>query len=150
MNEYKVRAGEWDTQTENERLPYQERSVSRAIIHEEYKPKVIYNNVALLILSSPFTLADNIGTICLPNQDEVITSRNCLASGWGKDVFGIEGKPQVILKKIELPMVPFDACQEALRSTRLGANFNLHKSFTCAGGERGKDTCTVSIKLVCH
>ncbi|CAG9765248.1 unnamed protein product [Ceutorhynchus assimilis] len=142
LNEYKVRAGEWDTQTEKERWPYQERTVSRAIIHEDYVPKVLYNNVALLILSSPVNSANNIGTICLPNQDEVSNSRNCLASGWGKNVFGKEGIYQVILKKIELPMVLFNECQRVLKNTRLGAAFQLHYSFVCAGGERGKDTCT--------
>lgn len=51
---------------------------------------------------------------------------------------------QVILKKIELPLVSHDKCQQALRTTRLGHLFNLHESFTCAGGEQGKDACTVS------
>lgn len=140
--EYKVRAGEWDTQTEKERLPYQERTVSQVIIHSDFNPQVLTHNVALLILSSPFDQADHIGTICLPRQNEVSSSRNCLASGWGKDIFGKEGNFQVILKKIELPMVERTACQQALRKTRLGPEFNLHRSFVCAGGEAGKDTCT--------
>lgn len=61
-----------------------------------------------------------------------------VASGWGKDVFGKEGKYQVILKKIELPIVPFIQCQEKLRTTRLGKRYLLDKSFVCAGGEPGK------------
>lgn len=56
---------------------------------------------------------------------------------------GKEGKYQVILKKIDLPTVEFNECQTSLRKTRLGAAFNLHSSFMCAGGESGKDTCTV-------
>lgn len=62
-----------------------------------------------------------------------------------KVVFSIgkEGKYQVILKKIDLPTVEFNECQKSLRKTRLGSAFNLHPSFTCAGGELGKDTCTV-------
>ena len=51
------------------------------------------------------------------------------------------GKYQVILKKIELPIVPHAPCQESFRKTRLGKRFNLHQSFICAGGEPGKDTC---------
>lgn len=50
---------------------------------------------------------------------------------------------QVILKKIELPIVPHYDCEKSLRTTRLGAYFKLHDSFTCAGGEDGRDTCTV-------
>ena len=52
----------------------------------------------------------------------------------------------IILKKIELPVVQKVNCQEALRKTRLGKHFVLHDSFICAGGEAGKDTCTVSIR----
>ncbi|XP_039432640.2 phenoloxidase-activating factor 2-like [Culex pipiens pallens] len=33
-------------------------------------------------------------------------------------------------------------CETALRSTRLGGDFDLHESFLCAGGEAGVDTCT--------
>ncbi|KAF7283855.1 hypothetical protein GWI33_022889 [Rhynchophorus ferrugineus] len=140
--QYKVRAGEWDTQTDKERLPYQERNVVQAIIHPEFTENTVYNDIALLVLDRPFTQADNIGTVCLPEQGEVSTSANCYASGWGKDVFGKEGKFQVIMKKIELPMVQFSKCQDALRQTRLGPKFLLHNSFICAGGEAGKDTCT--------
>jgi hypothetical protein len=56
-----------------------------------------------------------------------------LKNRWGKDVFGKEGKYQAILKKIELPTVPFAKCQENLRKTRLGRRFQLHSSFMCAG-----------------
>lgn len=57
---------------------------------------------------------------------------------------GQEGKYQVILKKVEVPIVPMDQCQQALRKTRLGPHFKLHASFVCAGGEAGRDTCSVS------
>lgn len=60
------------------------------------------------------------------------------------DFIGAQGQFQVILKKIQLPIVPFDECQNALRTTRLGKFFILHESFICAGGKEGKDTCTVS------
>lgn len=39
----------------------------------------------------------------------------------------------MILKKVELPMVPFQSCQDSLRRTKLGRYFNLHESFVCAG-----------------
>lgn len=56
---------------------------------------------------------------------------------------GKEGKYQVILKKVELPVVPRGPCINALRTTRLGQFFKLHESFICAGGQLGKDTCKV-------
>lgn len=42
---------------------------------------------------------------------------------------------------MELPLVPRADCVRALRSTRLGSHYNLHRSFICAGGEDSKDTC---------
>lgn len=67
----------------------------------------------------------------------------CFASGWGKNVFGKEGKYSVIMKKVQLPMVPIRSCQESLKKTRLGHRFELHPSFVCAGGEENVDTCQV-------
>ncbi|XP_052873055.1 phenoloxidase-activating factor 2-like [Anopheles cruzii] len=140
-SELKVRAGEWDTQTKNEIYPHQDRSVVEVIVHPEFYKGGLYNDVALLFLDSPFKSNEAIQPVCLPPQDMVFDHQTCFASGWGKDVFGKAGSYQVILKKIDLPVVPNDQCQSALRTTRLGAKFNLHKSFMCAGGIPGKDTC---------
>ncbi|XP_025834690.1 phenoloxidase-activating factor 2 [Agrilus planipennis] len=142
-SDLKVRVGEWDTQTTRERLPYQERDVVQIVVHEGFRANNLFNDVALLVLASPVDKYDHIGTICLPSQNLQFTSRDCFATGWGKDVFGRKGQPQVILKKIQLPIVPHNICQDSLRKTRLGLAFALHSSFICAGGEPGKDTCTV-------
>ena len=138
---YKIRAGEWDTQTSNELFPHQDAMVRKVVIHPDYYAGALYNDVALLFLDSAITLADNIDVICLPPQGANFDRSRCFASGWGKDVFGKEGKYQVILKKVDLPIVPNHECQESLRQTRLGPYFNLHSSFVCAGGEPNKDTC---------
>lgn len=138
-----VRAGEWDTQTTKERLPYQERHVSQIILHEQFQDSILYNDIALLVLNKSFKKAEHIATICLPEPGENILSENCFATGWGKNVFGHEGEYSNILKKIELPIVPHQHCQNELRNTRLGKRFILHNSFICAGGQEGKDTCTV-------
>lgn len=60
---------------------------------------------------------------------------------------GIGGKFQHILKKIELPIVPIPQCQALFRQTALGKTYIIHESFICAGGEKGKDACTVSIDI---
>lgn len=87
-DEIKVRAGEWDTQTIKERIPYQERDIAQIIIHKDFASGPVYNDIALLILKSAFIPAENIGTICLPTQAQELHSKNCFASGWGKDKFG--------------------------------------------------------------
>lgn len=86
-------------------------------------------------------IAENVNTICLPPPNTIFDGSRCFVSGWGKDRFGQEGKYQVILKRVELPAVSHDYCQQKLRETRLGRHFQLHPSFICAGGERGHDTC---------
>jgi len=141
-NTLKIRAGEWDTQTKNELFEHQDRNVYEIAVHEHYYKGGLYNDVALLFLSQPIDMSnDHIGTVCLPPKDTNFDYKRCFASGWGKDVFGQEGKYQVILKKVELPIVPYKQCQDALRTTRLSSHFVLHASFICAGGEPGKDTC---------
>ncbi|KAF4518267.1 hypothetical protein B566_EDAN018383 [Ephemera danica] len=140
-NVLKIRAGEWDTQTKNELYPHQDRGVVKVIVHDQYYAGALYNDVALLILQSPVDPADNVDVVCLPEQGQVFDHSRCFASGWGKNVFGKEGQYQVILKKVELPVVPRDPCLRALRKTRLGQHFRLHESFMCAGGEPGRDTC---------
>ncbi|KAL3278693.1 hypothetical protein HHI36_016229 [Cryptolaemus montrouzieri] len=138
---FKIRAGEWDTQTKKELYPHQDRQVQQVISHREYYAGALFNDVALLYLESPVEIAENVDVVCLPPQDAVYDNSRCFASGWGKDEFGKKGKYQIILKKIELPVVPRDTCQSELRKTRLGEYFELHPSFICAGGEKGKDTC---------
>lgn len=140
-NDLVIRAGEWDSQTENELLPLQDGQVLKIIKHEKYYAGALFNDVALIIVTQPFLLRENVGTLCLPSPNYVFNRERCYASGWGKNVFGKSGAYQVILKKIDLPMVPRSPCLELLRKTRLGPNYKLHESFICAGGEIGKDTC---------
>lgn len=141
-SELKVRAGEWETQSDRERLPFQERDIRQIIIHPQFHEKRLNFDVAILVLSSQLNKAEHLGTICMPAQNAQMTSRQCYATGWGKDVFGREGVFQAILKKRELPIVPRRQCEQMLRGTRLGQKFNLHETFICAGGQAGVDTCT--------
>lgn len=136
-----ARAGEWDSQTTKERLPYQERAISQIITHPEFSIKTLAYDVALLVLESPVQLDDHINVICLPQQDQTNNSPECFASGWGKNDFGKQGKWSVILKRIPLPMVDRQQCESELQRTRLSAKFRLHPTFVCAGGQEGIDTC---------
>lgn len=137
----KIRAGEWDTQTKDEIFPHQDRQVVDYVIHEKYYKAGAFNDLALLFLAEDVRIAENVNTVCLPPQDYVFDGSRCFASGWGKDQFGKEGKYQVILKRVPLPIVPREHCVQKLRTTRLGKHFELHPSFICAGGEKGQDTC---------
>jgi len=138
-----VRCGEWDTQTESEPLKHQDRNVTVIIMHPEFVAKNVYNNIALVLFDAPFELANHVDTICLPKYQENFDDRSkCFVKGWGVDKFGEEGVYQVVMKEVDVPMVPHGECQTNLRNTpRLPRQFRLHKSFLCAGGEEGKDAC---------
>lgn len=138
----KAIAGEWDTQTTNEILPMTEHGVARKIVHAEFGPANLFNDVALLVLDTPVELGAHINTICLPPQNFKFDEKVCFASGWGAKKFGRDGAYRVNLKKIELPVVGAKKCQDSLRTTKLGARFKLNPSFMCAGGEANVDTCT--------
>jgi secreted trypsin-like serine protease len=111
------------------------------VVHEDYYMGALYNDIALVFLDEEVTFGPNIDTICLPPPNINFDGQRCVASGWGKDSFEKEGKYQVILKRLDLPVVPRAECESALRKTRLGPYFKLDHSFVCAGGEPGRDTC---------
>uniref|UniRef100_A0A3F2YW18 Phenoloxidase-activating factor 2 n=1 Tax=Anopheles dirus TaxID=7168 RepID=A0A3F2YW18_9DIPT len=137
-----VRAGEWDTRTDSETLPYQDNKVQDIRIHEQYN-KHHHFDVALLVLERPFLSSDNVQTICLPPPGlRPTVGTECLTGGWGKDRFGEAGVYQQILKRVTLPIVDGGECQQALRRTRLGAAYKLHSSFLCAGGKKDADVCS--------
>ncbi|KPJ01333.1 Ovochymase-1 [Papilio xuthus] len=119
-SQLKCRAGEWDTQTTLELYTTQERFVTKKIIHEEFYKVPAYNDVALLILSSPFKLEDapHIGVACLAPR-----------------------LPAPYTKFYENRYVEAAQCLTALRRTRLGPRYSLHSSHLCAGGVAGVDTC---------
>ncbi|XP_067004599.2 phenoloxidase-activating factor 2 [Anabrus simplex] len=136
-----VRAGEWNTTSFDEPIGHQDRGVSRIILHPNFTKGSLFNDMALLELESPFQEAINVGIVCLPEPGALFDRQRCLATGWGRDAFGREGKVQTTLRKVDLPIVESSTCQSSLRTTRLGIFFRLNKSFICAGGEGEKDTC---------
>ena len=87
-SELRIRAGEWDTQTNYEIFPHQDRGVRSVIVHEKYDAGAQFFDVAILILSEPVDYAENVDVVCLSEQNAVYDGSRCFASGWGKDKFG--------------------------------------------------------------
>ncbi|XP_016987301.2 probable threonine protease PRSS50 [Drosophila rhopaloa] len=135
-----VRAGEWNTATEEESFQFEERLVGKIKRHEGYDFYTGSNNLALLLLKSAFPMKDHIGTICLPTPSPFVP-RRCIVAGWGKLNYQSEDY-STILKKVEVPLVDRARCQQQLRSTSLGHDFELPQSLICAGGELNNDACT--------
>ncbi|XP_040570022.1 phenoloxidase-activating factor 2 [Lepeophtheirus salmonis] len=140
----KIRCGEWDTQKQIEPSEHQDRFVEALKVHPLFDPKNLKNDFALLFMEEDFKLAPHVDTICLPDNLAGINSydqEDCFATGWGKDKFGKLGEYQVIMKQVNMDMVNATECERRLRRTRLGVDFELDKSFVCAGGEKDRDTC---------
>ncbi|KYN04454.1 PREDICTED: peroxisomal membrane protein PEX16-like [Cyphomyrmex costatus] len=115
--------------------------ISKIAIHPYYDLTNFHYDVAVLKLgaAAPITSAPNVNTVCLPSA-VVGAGRKCWVTGWGKNTFN--GNEQSTLKEVDVSVVSHANCQNALRQTRLGANFILDDSFMCAGGIGGKDACT--------
>ena len=138
-----VRLGEWDVAKDDEFYPNVDFTVDEVIVHKEYYPNMLHNDIALLRLDRyvDFTRYPHISPVCLPEPHSHFDGQTCHVTGWGKDAFGSSGNFQKILKKVEVPIVRKNQCEYALQDTRLGRGFKLHKGMSCAGGEEGKDAC---------
>ncbi|XP_038221444.1 phenoloxidase-activating factor 2-like [Zerene cesonia] len=125
-NKIKCRAGEWDTQTENELFAHVERDVKKIVVHPDFNEKRSSNNVALLILQSPFNLTDqpHMGLACLGRQTPN-PGTLCYSMGWGKNFFDSQ-EYATVLKKVPLPIVERNSCEYSLRTTLLGSKFRLN------------------------
>lgn len=142
--ELKVRLGEWDVNRDDEFYPYVELNIREIIIHPDFQASSLVNDLALLRLDSAIDPQQmpHIAPACLATPDETFAQQRCWLAGWGKDAFGQQGTFQNVLKKVDLPVINRQECENALRhQTKLGRYFRLHASALCAGGERGKDAC---------
>ena len=60
----------------------QDIQAKRVIRHPQYSPRTIDKDIALIQLSRPATLSSRVGTVCLPAQDEMVsTSARCFIIG---------------------------------------------------------------------
>ena len=135
-----VRLGEWQVNSFNEPFSHKDYSVRYIKFHPGYYKGPEWNNIVIIELTSPVTLQYNINSVCLPfGRQPFIDRKRCLVSGWGKSSF--QGRYTNILKKVDVPLINNQDCQNKLQRTRLGRFFRLHSTFMCAGGEAGKDAC---------
>ncbi|XP_041771838.1 coagulation factor IX-like isoform X1 [Anopheles merus] len=141
-NRFVVYAGDWDRRHTQERLPHQERTVSRVLVHPNYYSGALFNDLALLFFSEPFndTVA-NVEPVCLnsPSGTDYIPPDNCFVTGWGGSPKG--NRAQSIQQYSKLQLVERHRCETQLRSLpTLGSKFKLHQSFVCAAAD-GTDVC---------
>ncbi|XP_058790683.1 phenoloxidase-activating factor 2-like isoform X2 [Phymastichus coffea] len=133
----KIRAGEWDTQSTNEKLPHQDRAVETIIIHENYNSEFFFNDVALLILNRSLKITNNVNVICLPESINEFKTTQCIISGWGLNHLG--DSYEKVLKRMNLQILPRIICKRALQQSGLDSNVLLDKSLIC-GTDRVKNS----------
>ncbi|XP_016963798.1 phenoloxidase-activating factor 2 [Drosophila biarmipes] len=131
-----VRAGEWDFKS----TTAETRDVERIVSHENFDYMSGANNLALLFLKTPFKLEDHIRTIWFPVSQKQFEERRCTAAGWGINTSQVQSR---VMKKVELPILNRNTCQDQLRRTILGSGYNLPQSLICAGGITGQVACPV-------
>ncbi|KAB0800606.1 hypothetical protein PPYR_06346 [Photinus pyralis] len=138
-----VRLGEHNLQSDIDCEEYcadppQNVAVEESIPHELYDPKSIhrYNDVAVLRLQRPVAFTDYIFPICLPStQNTAYAGLTMTVAGWGRT----ENRSQSVSKmKLDVPVRPQQECI----STYQKAKVELREGQICAGGVKGKDSCT--------
>lgn len=98
LHELTIRAGEWNTKSQDEPIPHQDILVQEVLLHPSFHAASLKNDIALLFLVEPVILVDNVGTICLPDPKMDVEGK-CIAGGWGKDAFK-KGRHSAVLKKV--------------------------------------------------
>lgn len=86
----KVRVGEYNTRfgVKREPMPHQDSSVSSIITHPDFNTKTMFNDIAIIVVETPFNLTPNVNPICMPSNDLPYDRTRCVATGWGQNSFG--------------------------------------------------------------
>jgi len=112
-------------------------AVADALVHPEWNMAVLQNDLALLRLSTPVTLSDNIQTLRLPAKSLVgnlLVNENATVSGWGKyddDINSISP----VLRKVTKNVITRLACN----SRYVGV---IKPTHLCTSGTQGQSSCS--------
>uniref|UniRef100_A0A182N1F7 Peptidase S1 domain-containing protein n=1 Tax=Anopheles dirus TaxID=7168 RepID=A0A182N1F7_9DIPT len=151
-NRFVVHAGDWDRRHTQERLPHQERTVDRVVVHPGYYSGALFNDLALLFFREPLNgTRPNIAPVCLPGRkDDFVNDTPCYVTGWGGSP--TNNRVQSVQQFSKLSIVERQQCEAQLQTIpSLGRKFKLHPSFMCAAGNE-TDVCKGSggSPLVCE
>ncbi|PBC31388.1 Serine proteinase stubble [Apis cerana cerana] len=142
-SQIRIRVGEYDFSSVQERLPYVERGVAKKVVHPKYNFFTYEYDLALVRLESSLTFAPHISPICLPATDDLLIGENATVTGWGRLSEG--GTLPSVLQEVSVPIVSNDRCKSMF--LRAGRHEFIPDIFLCAGYESGgQDSCQVSIK----
>jgi len=109
----------------------QTRQVSQVKVHSGYNDNTLVNDIALMKLSSPFTLNNYVKAVTIP-ASSFAASGNAVVSGWGTTSEG--GASSDLLRKVTVPIITDAQCRNYYGSS------DIVDSMICAGTS-GKDSC---------
>lgn len=70
-------------------------------------------------------------------------------SGFGQTNFAVDDAPTITMKQVHVPIVSTQVCRASFsNSALLGSSTDVYldvQNEICAGGQNGRDACTVSI-----
>ncbi|XP_012063420.1 PREDICTED: putative trypsin-6 [Atta cephalotes] len=119
----------------NETLKRQEKGVENIRIHPKFNLENLYNDIAVLKLSTPFTFTPEVRSIPLsgsPPKPNTI----CQVAGWGYTIVEIP-KVSYDLMYVDLPIRSEKECRKLLKNIT-----DLPPGMMCAGYlEGGRDAC---------
>lgn len=115
--------------------------IDKIIVHEDYNPqaKSQWNDIALIRFVRDVSFSAYIKPICLPVDQAERTRNNvgtkAVAAGWGRTE---TASASTIKLKVELDITDTNRCAAVYKQ----AGVTLRDTQICAGGLRGKDTCS--------
>ncbi|XP_077386677.1 polyserase-2-like [Festucalex cinctus] len=114
------------------------RRITRIIIHANYNPHTLDNDVALLKLSSPVNFTDFIRPVCLAAQNSTFfTGTESWVTGWGDIDWEVPLPSPQNLMEVEVPVVGNRQCNRDYNPKN-----TITDNMICAGLRKGgKDAC---------
>ena len=141
-SDIKITLGEHDRSIKEEGI-LKEKTVGVAKIfrHEDYNPKNMFNDIAVLELSEDVDL-ETYTPVCLPKTSDTNSFYGKVAEayGWGRTKY--MGQVSDKLLTVRLPVVgPSNSdCRKSMSMSE------YHVGKICAGGKKGKAACQVSVE----
>ncbi|XP_049824987.1 uncharacterized protein LOC109605766 isoform X2 [Aethina tumida] len=108
-----IKGGEWKLGIDEEPLPFQIVKVAAIVRHPQYVHGSFLNDLAVLILEEKLRPAKNIGTLCLPQPNQIPT-QNCIATGWGKRILQLHAK-NALMHAIDVKIMDSQQCEQTLK-----------------------------------
>ncbi|XP_067626190.1 trypsin-1 [Eurosta solidaginis] len=111
------------------------RQVAQTIVHPQYDPSRIVNDIALLKLNAPIEISSYIRPVCLPNIYDNFDNRNAVVAGWGLVKEG--GVTSNNLQEANVPIITNQECRQTRYKNK------ITDVMLCAGLVQtgGKDAC---------